>query len=75
MPGQEAHDGLSKVAHAIRRSAALGAAVQLTPPDGTVEDVLDLAGRLATWLAGEAGAREAEDRGGEKVLGLPFPPP
>lgn len=52
--------GLSNLAHAIRRSTALYVAMQITPPDSSVDDMLDNADRLAAWVGGRAAQREAE---------------
>ena len=58
--------GLSKVAHAIRRSMALYGAI-ITLPEGTTDvELLARADTLAKWLAGEAGRAEgtpAQDQG------------
>lgn len=49
-----AYDGLSRVAHAVRRSTALWAAV-MTSPEGTAEDaMLSKADRYARWILGHA---------------------
>lgn len=56
-PGRErqyGYDGFAQIAHAIRRVGALHEAVSLTPPEGTIEDVLETAERLALWLRGSA---------------------
>lgn len=47
-------EGLSKLAHAIRRSAAAYIAVQLTPASGTLEDWEETADHVAAWIGGNA---------------------
>lgn len=55
-------DGLSKVAHAIRRSSALSAALQVTTPkedesdDDYIVRMLANADVLARWVGGKAAA-------------------
>lgn len=41
-----------RIAHAIRRSTALREAISICPEDATIEEMLELADRLATWLRG-----------------------
>lgn len=47
-------EGLSKVAHAIRRSTALTVAMNITPPESSIDEMLHTADRLAEWLRGSA---------------------
>lgn len=47
-------NGMTKLAHAIRRSTALYVAMSITPEDGSIEDLLANATRLAAWVRGEA---------------------
>lgn len=70
----EAYDGLSKVAHAIRRSSALTVAMQMTPPESSVEEMLELADRLAVWIGGDA-ARQEDETPARQPLGQSWPPP
>lgn len=51
---QIGEQGMSKLAHAIRRSTALHVAMNITPPESTVDDLLDTADRLADWIKGSA---------------------
>lgn len=69
---QIATEGFSKLAHAIRRSTALHVAMQITPPEGTVEDLLATADRLAAWIGGKAAAGEHAE--GPEPLGKAWPP-
>ena len=65
-------EGLTKVAHAIRRSTALYVAM-MTLPEGTTDDVLFArADKMAAWIGGRAGMAEAT-RPAETPLGEPFP--
>lgn len=58
-----AERGLSKVAHALRRSMALYAAI-ITLPEGTEDrELFARADTFASWLAGTAGRTEAADGG------------
>ena len=54
--GQE---GLSNVAHAIRRATALHVAVSISPEGTTVEQLLVTADRLAVWILGGSAASQA----------------
>lgn len=73
-PEDKVADGLDKVAHAIRRSAALRAAVSLTDEAASVDDVLDVADRLAVWVGGRAAAAQAQRQEEHTPLGEPWPP-
>lgn len=73
MTRSDAYDGLSKVAHAIRRSTALTVAMNMTPPESSIDDMLDLADRLAAWLGGSAAQQEAESHP-RQPLGEAWPP-
>lgn len=64
--------GLGKLAHAIRRSTSLYVAMSITPPEGTIDDLLANADRLATWTAGTAEATDAARV--STPLGKSFPP-
>lgn len=64
------YEGLSQVAHAIRRSYALSVAVQLCPPESSEAEVLACADRLAVWIRG--GAQEHQQA--EQPLGQPWSP-
>lgn len=68
-----AEAGLSKLAHAIRRSTALHVAMNITPPESSVEDMLKTADRLARWIGGQALEGEASAEGAT-TLGQPWPP-
>ena len=59
-PQQQAENGLSKVAHAIRRSTALYVAMQVTEPGSSIEAMLVNADRLAAWIGGAAVVAEQE---------------
>lgn len=52
--GKALDEGLSKVAHAVRRSAALREAISISEPDATIDQMLKTADRLALWLRGSA---------------------
>lgn len=69
-PGEEAYDGLSQVAHAIRRSTALTVAMSILPQDATVEDLKEQAEDLARWIGGSA-LQQAQE-GQEKPPGEPL---
>ena len=58
-----AQQGLSNLAHSIRRSTALYVAMSITPPTSSVDDLLRTADRLAGWLAGRAGAAHSAQQG------------
>lgn len=70
------YEGLSKVAHAIRRSTALEVAMQILPPEATVIDLKAQAEGLATWIGGQAQQAEqaAEEHRDPAPLGEPWPP-
>lgn len=63
---QYAEKGLSKLAHAIRRSTAVHVAFQITEPDPQksqaqqVAEMLETADTIATWIAGYAAVEEQE---------------
>lgn len=76
-PDRFGYEGLSKVAHAIRRSAALFvAAAYVVPPDASIEDLKDQAEDLAKWIGGKAAEAEAEQDGrpSGSPLGQQWPP-
>lgn len=56
-----AYEGLANLANSVRRSTALYVAMSITPAEGTVDDLLATADRLAEWLLGSA-AVQAERR-------------
>ena len=47
---QQGVEGLSRLAHALRRSTALHVAAQITPAGSTVDDLLSTADTLAAWI-------------------------
>lgn len=51
-----AAEGLANLANSVRRSTALYVAMSITPADGTVDELLSTADRLALWLRGSAPA-------------------
>lgn len=67
-------EGFYNLANSIRRSTALYVAMQITPPNSSIEEMLVNADTLAVWLKGKAGqaeeARRAEKSNG--ALGIPF---
>lgn len=66
-------EGLSKIAHAIRRSTAAYVAMQMTPSDGSLDDWEDTADRVALWIGGNAAAREQakiEEAAGEPPVSV-----
>lgn len=62
---QVAYQGLSQLAHAIRRSMAAYVAMSLTPADGTMEDWEETFDRVAAKIRGHA-AEEGPTPPGEK---------
>ena len=56
---REISTGLSKVAHAIRRSTALHVAMSITDPEEGIDGMLATADRLAQWIGGQAAESEA----------------
>lgn len=62
-----ASQGLANLAHSLRRSTALYVAMNITPPEGTVEELLSTADRLAHWLRGSA---EDAPSPGQSFLGV-----
>lgn len=67
-------EGLSKVAHAIRRSMALYVAMNILPPESTVDDLKTQAEDLAGWIGGKALATEAQQDEAGGPLGQAWPP-
>lgn len=71
-----AAEGLSSLAHAIRRSTAMYVAMQVTPPDSTLEDMFENFDRIAEKIGGKAVQREQEMSEEEPQkrpsLGIPF---
>lgn len=69
-------EGLSKLAHAIRRSTAAYIAMNMTPSDGTMDDWEEHADRVAAWIGGTALAKEqaAVEERGEASIGSPGVP-
>lgn len=67
-----AHDigreGLSNVAHALRRSTALYVAMSISPPEATEEELLGTADRLAAWIRGSA-QESAASGAGQQFMG------
>lgn len=50
-PGQTAGvEGMARIAHALRRSTALYVAMQITPAESSVDEMLMTADRLAAWI-------------------------
>jgi hypothetical protein len=80
-PEREGYDGLSKVAHAVRRSAALIVAAQITDPEpahDAEERMLACMERLASAVGGQAQQVEDEDQQEQSrpgPLGEAWPPP
>lgn len=70
-PEREGYDGLSKIAHAIRRVGALYVAMSILPPESTTQDLKDTADDLAKWIGGNAQAQEDQAPGGGS-LGVPW---
>lgn len=68
-PEQVVYDGLSQVAHAIRRSTALTVAMNILPPESSVDDLKEMADDLAGWLRGSATEPTPTRR---EPLGEPF---
>lgn len=52
--------GHAQIAHAIRRSAALDAALRFCATDAPMEVVLETADRFAKWIRGTAGQRPTD---------------
>lgn len=75
-PEREGYEGLSKVAHAIRRSTALHVAALVLPPDSTIDDLKAQAEDLAQWIGGKAQEQEneGEKAGRSAPLGEDWPP-
>lgn len=64
--GREAAEGLSELAHAVRRSVALHCAI-ITSAEGTQDDVVyQKADEYARWIRGKAEQPKSQ------ALGLPF---
>lgn len=58
-------DGLGRLAHAVRRSTALYVAAQITGPEDSVEELLSVADRLASWIkSGVPDPNEQQDQPG-----------
>lgn len=74
-PERVIYDGLAQVAHAIRRSAALYVAMNILPPDSTVEDLKYQADELAQWIGGSALSQQEEPEPRSAPLGEQWPPP
>lgn len=53
--------GLSQLAHAIRRSTALHTAMMVSPEGTTDTQLLARADLYSSWLAGAAGRQEQSD--------------
>lgn len=60
--GPEIYEGLSQLAHAIRRSMAAYIAMNMTPEGSAVEDMLANGDKIAQWIGGEALAHDQERR-------------
>lgn len=67
-------EGLSKVAHAIRRSTALYVAMSILPPESSIDDLKVQAEDLAQWIGGKALASESQQEDGGGPLGQAWPP-
>lgn len=71
---QIAVEGLRNLAHAIRRSTAAYIAMSVTEPGSSIEEMLENAETIATWIKGKAGQAD-EERASEpprEPLGIPF---
>ncbi len=53
-----AYDGLSKIAHAVRRVGAAQIAMGTTEPGTPIEEVMAVADQWAEWIGGEAAKQE-----------------
>lgn len=77
MAGSDARvvaEGLSKVAHAIRRSTALYVAMSILPPESTIDDLKTQAEDLAGWIGGKALVTESQQEEAGGPLGQAWPP-
>jgi hypothetical protein len=70
--GDEASIGLSNLAHAVRRSTAMYVAMQVTPPDSSLEEMFETFDRIAEKISGQAAVREAQPPESSQSLGVPF---
>lgn len=75
-PEERVYDGLSKLAHAIRRSMALYVAALTLPPESSDDDLKAQAEDLAQWIGGTAQAQEDQQQESSKTdpLGQSWPP-
>lgn len=65
-----AAEGMSNLAHAIRRSMALYVAMSITPPEEGEQGMLARADRMAAWINGRAAADPPQQQGGGEFLGV-----
>lgn len=75
-PEREGYEGLSKIAHAIRRIGALYVAALILPPETSIDDLKAQAEDLAKWAGGRAQEQEQqqEQAGRPAPLGEQWPP-
>ena len=71
---EKVYEGLARVAHAIRRSAALYVAMQVLPPESTFEHLKDQAEDFARWIGGLAQEKAEEPVDKPPPLGEQWPP-
>lgn len=69
-PEQVVYDGLANVANAIRRSTAIYVAMNLLPPDSSMEDLKEMTEQVASIIRGTVHTEEAPK---STPLGEPFP--
>lgn len=67
---QVAAEGLTKVAHAIRRSAALYIATMVMPEGTTDTALFARADSFSAWIGGRVGQVEAENPSNSRFLGV-----
>lgn len=70
-PEQVVYDGLANVANAIRRSTAVYVAMNLLPPDSSMEELKEMTEVVAGIIRGTAGTTEGVAK--PTPLGEPFP--